>query len=185
MSGYPTGPQYGRPTSHDWRRELHQETACHQCGAKFGGTDEYGQCPNELLIPAPLVTRGVKSGPHTKAKAPANLPGSETQLLAAIRDALLATGRCLLWRNNTGKLQDARGRWVSFGLGEGSPDLIGILRARSPCAHMGRFLAIEVKLPGKSPEVAQACWHRAAREAGALVIVAHSVAEALAGLEEA
>jgi len=142
---------------------------------------------------------GYPTGPQSRAKVDANVPGSETQLLAAIRDALLATGRCLIFRNNTGKLQDARGRWVTFGLGVGSPDLIGILRAcrgkcttpvmdlavgRS-CDHAGRFLAVEVKLPGKHPEVAQACWHKAARESGALVIVAHSVAEALAGLEGA
>lgn len=141
---------------------------------------------------------GYPTGPQSRAKVVANVPGSETQLLAAIRDALLATGRCLIFRNNTGKLQDARGRWVTFGLGVGSPDLVGMLRScrralprcasaagELPCAHHGRFIAVEVKLPGKHPEVAQACWHKAAREAGALVIVAHSVAEALAGLEEA
>ena len=34
---------------------------------------------------------------------------NETQLSLAIREALLATGRVLLWRNNTGKLQELAG----------------------------------------------------------------------------
>lgn len=104
---------------------------------------------------------------------------SETALMLAIRDALLATGRVLLWRNNCGRLQDRGGRWVSYGLGLGSPDLVGILRPA------GRLVAVEVKVPGKKPEPHQDAWHRAARAAGALVIVAHSVEEALAGLPAA
>lgn len=52
-----------------------------------------------------------------------------------------------LWRNNTGKLQDKTGRWVSYGLCVGSSDLIGM--------YKGRFLAIEVKQKGKQPTVEQ------------------------------
>lgn len=103
-------------------------------------------------------------------------PTSETALMMQIRDALLATGRVLLWRNNTGRLQDRTGRWVQYGLGLGSPDLVGILRPS------GQLLAVEVKMPGKKPESHQEAWHRAARDAGAIVIVAHSVEEALGGL---
>ncbi len=100
---------------------------------------------------------------------------SETALMLAIREAVCALGHPC-WRNNVGKLQDARGRWVTYGLGIGSPDLIGIVRPT------GRMLCIEVKVPGKDPEPHQECWHRAARAAGALVIVAHSVEEAIDGL---
>lgn len=116
------------------------------------------------------------TGPQSHPAAQSNNPANETQLLFAIRDALLATQRVLLWRNNTGRLQDARGRWIQYGLGLGSPDLVGILRPH------GRMIAVEIKMPGKVPEVHQASWHAAARDAGALVIVAHSVEEALAGL---
>jgi hypothetical protein len=101
---------------------------------------------------------------------------SETALSAFIRDALLATGRVLLWRNNVGRLQDIRGRWITYGLGVGSPDLVGILRPS------GRMIAFEVKLPGKSPTPEQLAWHRAAAAAGALVVVVHSVEEALGAL---
>ena len=101
----------------------------------------------------------------------------ETQLVYAIRDALLATGRVLLWRQNAGKLCDVHGRMVTYGIGVGSPDLVGILRPS------GRFLAIEVKDPnGDPPTPEQLAWHRAATAAGARVYVARSVAEALAGL---
>ena len=40
----------------------------------------------------------------------------------------------IVWRNNTGKLPDAYGRWVEFGLCKGSSDIIGI--------YKGRMLAI-------------------------------------------
>ena len=103
----------------------------------------------------------------------------ETAILYAIRDALLATGRVMLWRNNVGALRDRTGRVVRYGLGVGSPDLVGIVRP------IDRMLCVEVKVPGEEPDPDQVCWHRAARAAGALVIVAHSVAEALAGLEAA
>ena len=56
---------------------------------------------------------------------------NETQLSLAIREALLNTGRVLLWRNNTGKLQDAGGRWMTFGLGVGSADTWESSRARA------------------------------------------------------
>jgi hypothetical protein len=117
-------------------------------------------------------------------------PVTESQLTAAILDALSRCGRGLFWRNNTGKLQDNRGRWVSFGLGIGSPDIVGIIRCsvivsapmKSDLAHVtdfGRFVGLEVKTDtGKlSPE--QSAWHAAASKAGALVAVVTSVREAL------
>ena len=98
---------------------------------------------------------------------------SETQLQAAIRDALLATGRVILWRNNTGKLQDRQGRRVQFGLGVGGADLVGMLRGS------GRFVAWEIKTPTGRMSPEQKAWHRAVTEAGGAVFVARSVDEAL------
>lgn len=51
----------------------------------------------------------------------------------------LAKAGAIVWRNNTGGLYDANGRWVSFGLAPGSADLIGI--------YKGLFLSIEIKTP--------------------------------------
>lgn len=51
---------------------------------------------------------------------------TETTIVQRIRAALgtRVTGRT--FRNNTGALQDRQGRWVYFGLAEGSSDLVGI-----------------------------------------------------------
>lgn len=51
----------------------------------------------------------------------------------------------VLFRNNTGSLQAKNGRWVQFGLCKGSSDLIGWR------VSDGKFVALEVKRPGKSP----------------------------------
>lgn len=101
---------------------------------------------------------------------------SETQLSLAIREALLASGRVLLWRNNTGKLQDRNGRWITFGLGVGSADIIGLLKGS------GRFLGFEVKLPGKKLTSEQEAWHRVVNASGGFAVVVHSVEEAMISL---
>lgn len=104
---------------------------------------------------------------------------TETQLMMAVRDALLRTGRVLLWRNNTGQLKDQRGRWVSFGLGLGSPDLVGIFK------DTGQLIGVEVKTAAGRMSPEQKAWHQAAASAGAIVGCARSVAEAMALLPRA
>ena len=104
---------------------------------------------------------------------------TETELMLRILDALQRSGTGLYWRNNTGSLKDERGRWVKFGLGLGSPDIVGIL------APSGRFVGVEVKRPGEHPTPEQRAWHRAATNAGALIAVVHSVEEALAAVGSA
>ncbi len=101
---------------------------------------------------------------------------TETQLMMAIRDALLATGQVLLWRHNTGKLKDAGGRWVAFGLGVGGADLVGVLRGS------GRFVAWEIKTPTGRLSPEQKAWHYAVTQAGGVVFVARSVDEAVGQL---
>jgi hypothetical protein len=81
-----------------------------------------------------------------------------------------------LWRNNNGAHQDKRGRWVRYGLGNESTqllarwkpsDLIGI-------APGGRFWAVEMKHPGWAPrtldehELAQALFHQNVRALGGI-----------------
>lgn len=84
---------------------------------------------------------------------------SETDVLQECR---LAASECgaITWRNNTGKLQDAKGRWVTFGLCVGSADLIGI--------YKGRFLALEIKVPGKNPTLEQTNFINAVNKAGGI-----------------
>lgn len=75
--------------------------------------------------------------------------GSEAGAQQAIRLEAAEKG-ILLWRNNSGALQDAEGRWVRYGLCNDSKqlnerfksaDLIGIKPG-------GQFVAREVKAPG-------------------------------------
>lgn len=110
---------------------------------------------------------------------------TEREVLHAVRAALVGTGCLLLWRNNTGgelvEGGDAstRRRFVHYGLGKGSPDLVGMLRVN------GRFVGFEVKRPGEGPTKDQQLWHAVARKAGAFVAVVHSVDEALDALKRA
>ena len=103
---------------------------------------------------------------------------SETAIMVAIHDAIVTTGRALLWRNNVGRARFGAA-WVAFGLGKGSADLVGFLRGS------GRAFALEVKtVTGRlSPE--QRAWHRAWSEAGGFVACVRSVEEALRALDEA
>lgn len=83
---------------------------------------------------------------------------NETQILQECRLAASRMG-ATVFRNNTGKLQNAHGRWVEFGLCKGGSDLIGWTKD-------GRFLAMEVKLPGQKPRPDQVNFINAVRLAG-------------------
>ena len=87
-----------------------------------------------------------------------------------------SNGTVRLFRNNVGKLPDAQGRWVTYGLGVGSSDLIGVsMRANG----IGRFVAIEVKVPGKKATTAQQDFIDMVIAMGGQAGVAHSVEEAV------
>lgn len=102
----------------------------------------------------------------------------ETPIMRAIRDAIVSTGRALLWRNNTGIATFGEAR-VRYGLGNGGADLVGLLHPS------GRFFALEVKTPEGDLSTEQECWHRAVRSVGGYVACVRSVDEALRALEEA
>lgn len=63
---------------------------------------------------------------------------NETALVKACLEYLPLEG-VVAWRNNTGALIDRTGRPVRFGLGVGSPDIVG-------CMPDGRYLAVECKI---------------------------------------
>jgi hypothetical protein len=101
-------------------------------------------------------------------------PLTETPVLSAVLVAVSALQEACIWRNNTGKLPDRFGRWVSFGL-IGSADIIG--------AVGGRPVAIETKRPrGGRFSDEQIRFASAWRRAGGLYLPARSVQEALDGL---
>ena len=100
---------------------------------------------------------------------------SEQDILSLIRLALSERG-IISWRNNTGALKDKDGRLIRYGLCQGSSDIIGIMPD-------GRFLAIEVKKPGKKPTPEQLNFIEAIRRHGGVAGVVHSPEE-LEGLLE-
>lgn len=109
---------------------------------------------------------------------------TETKLQSAILDALR---RCFGWaqwaRNNTGR----RGG-VAFGLGKGSPDIIGCVNGCT-CPHcgglvpFGRFVGLEVKTPTGVVGADQTEWALRWSAAGAHVEVVRSVEDALGAVQ--
>lgn len=72
---------------------------------------------------------------------------------------------CVVWRNNTGALKDARGRLVRYGLCTGSADIIGL-------APDGRFLAIECKTEKGHLNDSQRTFLEIVRKNGGIAFVA-------------
>ena len=104
----------------------------------------------------------------------------ETDIMRAVRKAVNLDGRALITRNNVGVGRAMHDESViRFGLGVGSPDLVGILRGSA------RGFALEIKTPvGRlSPE--QRAWATAFRKHGGFCAVVRSVHEALAAVERA
>lgn len=95
--------------------------------------------------------------------------GTETNLVQQIRLKASEMG-CLIWRNNTGQLEDKTGRWVQFGLCNGSSDLIGLLPD-------GRFLAVECKIGKNKPSIRQEDFIAAVRAKGGVAACVWSVDE--------
>lgn len=99
---------------------------------------------------------------------------SEREIQDAIQLAASQDG-CLLLRNMVGGFYDRTGRFVRFGLCEGSSDLIG-------WTATGQFLAIEVKRPGHKTRVdrlqAQQRFIDAVQAAGGKAGFAESVEQA-------
>jgi hypothetical protein len=95
---------------------------------------------------------------------------SEQALTRAVIQGLNATGLCTVWRNQSGRIQ-VRGGFMQLGP-IGSPDVVGYARD-------GRFVGIEVKLPGEKPTLAQSDWRERIEQAGGVAGVVHGVAEAI------
>lgn len=97
----------------------------------------------------------------------------ETRLQNQIR--LAVSEQCphvTLWRNSVGTFKTQDGKWVQAGLPPGSADLIGICN--------GRFVAIEVKLPGQKPRPDQVQFLEHVKKMGGIAGVATSPEEAIA-----
>lgn len=110
---------------------------------------------------------------------------TEHEIQQRIRLACAGPGSTIrLWRNNVGRLLDAQGRPVTFGLCPGSADLIGYVPVTITPAMVGQrlavFAAVEVKRPGGRATPQQSQWLESVRAAGGIAGIATSVAEAQA-----
>lgn len=111
---------------------------------------------------------------------------SERATLRAIELALGAEPDLLLLRNTVGVAKhfgpDGRTSTLRYGLGSGSPDLVGLLRGRDGEA---RWFCLEVKAKdGRISEVQEHC-HDVWRSFGAFIAVVRSADQARAALEQA
>ena len=97
---------------------------------------------------------------------------TESDIMREIQLAATKLGSRLM-RNNCGQAVTENGYVIRFGLGNpGGADLIG-------WTSTGKFLAIEVKRPGKSPTVEQRNFLDAVTKAGGVAGVARSVEDAM------
>jgi len=95
---------------------------------------------------------------------------NETNIVQQIR--LDTADIAILWRNNCGAYKDHTGRMIRYGLCVGSSDLCGIRRSD------GKFVAIEVKVPGKKPTTEQLLFIEAVLKNGGCAGVATNSDEA-------
>ncbi len=100
---------------------------------------------------------------------------AETILQARIRAVLCKLGSPIrLFRNNVGSYPDPNGgkQWITYGLGKGSADLIGLI------VGSGRFLGVEIKTATGRQSDEQKAWQRTIQSYGGIAVVLRSVAEA-------
>lgn len=115
----------------------------------------------------------------------------EGRLSDAIREALAYVPSLLLFRNSQAAMRKGS-RVYRGGLGNGSADLVGVLRIPWVCATtgsvkhgLGLFVALEVKIPGERATEAQAAWLAEVRRCHGFACVVHSVDEARAAIARA
>lgn len=104
---------------------------------------------------------------------------SEQDIVNAILQ-YLQLNRCLVWRQNQGGMKasyNGKTRFVRFSRVSGISDIIGM-------TANGRFLALEVKKPGKKPEPHQQEFLERVRAHGGIAECVHSIEEVQRILEE-
>lgn len=125
----------------------------------------------------------------------------EAPILRAVRAAVAAQPGVLVWRNNSGadtvvpaaRPQDRR--FVRYGLGKGSADLVGIVAMRVcngetldgeiTFSTVGRVFALEVKSSTGRASLDQRRWGDAVRKVGGFYAIVRSVDDALSALKRA
>lgn len=100
---------------------------------------------------------------------------TETNLVRAVLASVGAIRGVRATRNNVGTILDVRGIPVTFGLAEGSPDVVGIVTfggvntsvpSLIGCRPIAIAFGIEVKEEGKAPKPNQRTWAAVATKRG-------------------
>jgi hypothetical protein len=99
----------------------------------------------------------------------------ETPILRGILEYLNLRRDVVAWRMNVGAIKIDR-RFIQFGFA-GLSDIIGIFK--------GRFLAIEVKRPGAKMNDDQIIFQQRVEHFGGIHILAYSIDDVIAGLDNA
>jgi hypothetical protein len=114
----------------------------------------------------------------------------EADVLAEARAWLGKQTDVRMMRNNVGQLEDKTGRPVTYGLGVGSPDLVGSITVEVAILGVelrtiARAMAIELKAPGKRPGPDQVAWMNTKRRQGWAIGWADSLAGVIEIVEKA
>lgn len=106
----------------------------------------------------------------------------ESQILHQILQRWNIGGAVRLLRNNSGAWKDKTGRWIRYGLGAGSSDLIGWKSVVVTQEMVGRkiavFCGLEIKRPGAGADGKQLEFIARVNDAGGCAGIAHSIEEA-------
>lgn len=134
-----------------------------------------------------MTTRRKSGRSSARSSSPGTGPSAtELRLQDDIRLAYANSPNVRLFRNNNGVLTDRLGRYVTYGLGPGTSDLIGWRRTWVHCPRCDElhgpfaiFSALEIKRPGEEPSEKQSYFLDAVALAGGNGFWADSVALAL------
>jgi hypothetical protein len=110
---------------------------------------------------------------------------TETTIQGEIIAALNRLPGVRVARNTVGRLRDRNGAWVTYGLGVGSPDVVGIYtwRRRFTSQTLSIAFAVEVKTPTGRVSHDQELWHAAMKRRGLPTFLARSPEEACTQVE--
>ena len=106
---------------------------------------------------------------------------AEAEIVAAVMVDLGGRSDLMLWRNNTGKLPDHRGRWISFGC-PGSADILAVVQNRA--TGLGVLVGIECKTKRGRVTVVQQAWGRRLSELGGVYVVARCAEDAVVAVDQ-
>ncbi len=147
----------------------------------FGARPTRGDDEASVLGRRVAQVRRASPSVQVRRASPSVRPKRESEIQRAILDYLELVPGVTVWRQNTGAMFGVyKGkRWaVRFGQ-PGLPDILGWVTCpvieRGGVCQLARFLAIEVKAPGKRLSDAQAAFMGSVRAAGGVAIVARGV----------